>query len=445
MKTIAPLAVVVLAAGKGTRMKSSMPKVLHPVAGAPMLHHALKAAQSLKAEKTVVITGFGAEEVESNVSKYFPQAVFARQTEQKGTGHAVQQAHKALKDFTGTILIFSGDSTLPTRPDVLPELLRTHTEEGNALTVLTADVPNPTGYGRVFKKGGKLVNVEHKDCSEAERKITTVNTSFYAVESKILWPLLNKIKPENAQNEYYLTDIIALAGAAKHKVGMACLPMEREEIGMNSRAEIAQMEALWQTRKRHEMMAAGVTLQDPSTVYFSHDTVIAADVSIGPNVVFGPGVTIESNVNILPFCHIEGAHVHSGARIGPFARLRPGTVVKEEAHIGNFVELKNTTLGKKSNANHLSYIGDATVGDDTNLGAGTITANYNHFTKEKFKTKIGNHVSTGALTSLVAPVTVGNDVYIGAGTTLRKDVEANTLVVTLATTKTKSNYRKRRK
>lgn len=423
-------------------MKSALPKVLHPIAGQPMLHHALAAAQALQPEKTVVITGFGAEAVEESVTAAFgPNVTFARQTEQKGTGHAVMQAEKALKGFKGTILIFSGDSTLPTRPDVLPALLEGH--EGHALTVLTADLKDPTGYGRVFKKGGKLVNIEHKDCSEKEREVTTSNTSFYAVEADALWPLLKKLEPNNAQAEYYLTDIIGLAGEAKHKVNMVSLPMEREEIGMNTRAEIAQMEALWQKRKRMEMMLAGVTLTDPETVYFSADTTIGPDTAIGQHVVFGPGVTIEGNVQILPFCHIEGAHVKSGARVGPFARLRPTTVVEEDAHIGNFVELKNTRFGSGSKANHLSYVGDATVGKNVNLGAGTITANYNSKTKVKSKTAIGDGASTGSHTVLVAPVSMGANAATGAATVVRQNIETNTLVVTLATNKVKAETAKR--
>jgi bifunctional UDP-N-acetylglucosamine pyrophosphorylase/glucosamine-1-phosphate N-acetyltransferase len=259
--------------------------------------------------------------------------------------------------------------------------------------------------------------------------------------------LLKEIEPNNAQKEYYLTDIIALTAAHKLAVHAHQVPATRALLGINSREELAAMEAEIQTGFRKHHMANGVTLTDPATVWFSLDTQIAADVTIGQNVVFGPGVSIEANVQILPFCHIEGAHIKSGARVGPFARLRPGTELAENTHVGNFVELKNTTLGKGSKANHLSYIGDATVGEGTNLGAVTITANYNHSTKVKSRTTIGNNVSTGALTTLVAPVKVGNDATIGAGTTLRQDAEAGTLVVALTTTKTKANYAatKRRK
>lgn len=437
-----PLAVIILAAGKGTRMKSALPKVLHPVAGMPMLGHVLTAAQRLNPEKIVVVTGFGAETVETYVSHAFAGSpiAFARQTEQKGTGHAVMQAETALAGFEGTVVIFSGDSMLPEREDVLPALMGTHATEGNALTVLSANVPDPKGYGRIFKDGALLVNVEEKDCDDAQRAITTVNTSFYAVESRLLWAMLPKLTPNNAQGEYYLTDIIRLAGQSGATVGMAAVPCVREEIGMNNRAEIAQMEALWQTRKRQDALMAGVTLVAPETVFFSPDTQIAADVTIHPNVVFGPGVVIETGVTVLPFCHLEGCTLKTGCRVGPFARLRPTTTVGEGSHIGNFVELKNATFGAHSNAGHLSYIGDATVGDDCNLGAVTVTANYNHVTKQKFTTTIGDRVSTGSLSVLVAPVTVADDAYIGAATAVRKPVPAHALVATTAQQIVKENY-----
>lgn len=445
--TPSPLAVVILAAGKGTRMKSALPKVLHPVAGAPMIAHVVNAALSLNPAKIVVVTGFEAERVEAYLTQTYPTAplTFVRQAQQNGTGHAVMQAEPALKGFSGTILIFSGDSLLPERADVLPELMRAHTENAHDLTVLSANVADPKGYGRLLMDNGHLKNVEEKDCTDEQRRITTVNTSFYAVKSPVLWEFLPQLQPNNAQKEYYLTDIIAMAGAAGYTTGMAEVPCVREEIGMNTRAEIAQMEALWQTRKRQEMMLAGVTLLAPETVFFSADTRIAADVTVGQNVVFGPGVTIESGVEILPFCHLEQCTVRQNAHIGPYARLRPGTEIGEAAHIGNFVELKNTKFGARSNANHLSYVGDTTVGTDCNLGAMTVTANYNHFTKQKFPTTLGNHVSTGSLTVLVAPVTVGDDVYVGAGTSVRKDVPAGALAVSKADFMIKENYQAKMK
>ena len=438
----ANIAVIVLAAGKGTRMKSTMPKVLHPMAGQPMLWHVLSAAQSLNPVKTVVITGYGAQEVEDFATAQFPGTLYARQTEQLGTGHAVMQAKAQLADHTGPIVILYGDIMLSTRTDVLPTLLKSHADAPKGLTLLTAQVENPTGFGRVFKENGFLINVEEKDCTPEQRLVTTVNPCIYAVDGPLLWKLLDQVGNHNAQNEYYLTDILQLAAEGGHAVNTESVPAERAEIGMNSRGEIAEMTTLWQSRKRKEMMLNGVTLTDPATVWFSADTVIAQDVTIGQNVVFGTGVTIESNATILPFCHLEGCTIKSGANVGPFARIRPTSVVEENAKVGNFVELKNTTLGEKSSAGHLTYLGDATVGHHTNIGAGTITANYNHKTHAKAKTVIGNEASIGSNSVLVAPVTLGNGAYTGASTTVRKSVEDHTLVFTSPDLITKTGYTK---
>ena len=435
-------AVIILAAGKGTRMKSAMPKVLHPMAGQPMLWHVLNAAQSLKPAKTVVITGYGADDVEAFATQHFPGTLFARQTEQLGTGHAVMQAKAQLADHTGPIVILYGDIMLSTRADVLPTLIAEY-NTAPGLTLLTAQVDNPTGFGRVFKQNGFLINVEEKDCTPEQRLITTVNPCIYAVDGPLLWNLLDKVTNHNAQQEYYLTDILQLAAGGGHPVSTHSVAAERSEIGMNNRAEIAEMTQLWQTRKRREMMLNGVTLTDPATVWFSPDTTIEADTTIGQNVVFGPGVRILSGANILPFCHLEGCTIKGGANIGPFARLRPTTVVEEGAKVGNFVELKNTTLGEKSSAGHLTYLGDATVGHHTNIGAGTITANYNHKTHAKAKTVIGDNASTGSNTVLVAPVTLGNSAYTGAATTVRNNVDNDALVLSVPEVLTKPNYSKK--
>lgn len=433
-------AVIILAAGKGTRMKSDLPKVLHPIAGKPMLWHVIKAAQSLSPAKTVVITGHGAEDVESMVKTEFPSQpiTFARQTEQKGTGHATQQAESALSGFQGHAVVLYGDVMLNARPDVLPQL------QGNiqpgTLTVLTADVPDPTGFGRIFHKNNQLVNVEEKDCSEAERKVTTANPGIYALPAEALWSMLAQLQPNNKQGEYYLTDIIALAPGHGLSVHAVSVTAERPEMGVNNRVELAAMEAHLQASLRKMHMLNGVTLADPTTVYFSTDTVIANDVTIGQNVVFGPGVTIASGVEIKPFCHLEGCTIGTGAHIGPFARLRPGSTVEESAHVGNFVELKNATLGAHSKAGHLSYLGDITIGKHANIGAGTIVANYKHKTREKFKTILGDNTSTGSHTTLVAPVALGNGATTGAGTVVRGNVEDGALIVSTPTQKTKSGY-----
>jgi len=435
-----PLAVIILAAGKGTRMKSSLVKVLHPYLGMPMLWHSLQAAQTLKPTRTVVITGHQADDVEAFCSKHFPGTEFARQNEQRGTGHAVRQAEPLLKTHQGPVVIIYADIMLATRPDVLPTLMQRHAANAQGLTLLTARVENPTGLGRVFMKNGALVNVEEKDCTPEEKSVTTVNPCIYAVGGPLLFDLLGKVTNRNAQNEYYLTDIIELAHRGNHPVIATEVACARPELGMNSRAEIAAMENLWQQRKRSEMMAAGVTLTDPATVWFSVDTEVEADVTIGQNVVFGPGVRVEGGAAILPFCHLEGATIRSGATVGPFARLRPTTEIGENAHIGNFVEIKNSRVGAATKAGHLSYVGDATVGADVNFGAGTITANYNKKTGKKSRTVIGSHSSLGSHTVLVAPVTLAPHTTTGAGTVVRADTEAHSLVVSQPPQKVKPGY-----
>lgn len=437
------IAVIVLAAGKGTRMKSALPKVLHPLAGKPMLGHVLSAAQALKPKHTVVITGYGAAEVETYCDAEFPGTLYARQTEQKGTGHAVMQAEKALKNFTGTVIIAYGDIMLGSCPHTLPTLLEQHAKNPKGLTMLTAQVENPTGFGRLIKKGKTWVNVEEKDCTPAQRKITTVNPCLYAVSAPLLFKLLKKVKPNNAQKEYYLTDIIELTHKHKLTVHAHAVEATRALIGINSRAELATMEAEVQSALRTHHMANGVTLTDPTTVYFSLDTQIANDTTIGQHVIFGPGVKLEGNVTVLPFCHMEGCVVRSGARIGPFARIRPTSEIGENAHVGNFVEIKNTRFGAASKANHLTYVGDADVGADVNFGAGTITANYNRKTGKKSRTTIGKGASLGSNTVLVAPVTLGARATTGANTTVRQTVEDDALAVTAAQTVIKPNYSKR--
>ena len=436
------LAVIILAAGKGTRMKSALPKVLHGFAGRPMLGHLLAALQPLKPARTVVITGFGAEAVEDYCTSHFPATEFVRQTEQKGTGHAVQVCEPVLGKHTGPVVILYGDVMLNIRADVLPTLLKEHAINAQGLTLLAASVADPTGLGRMFEDKGRVRIVEEKDCNEAERQVKTANPGIYAVHGPALWPLLKQLKTNNAQAELYLTDIVELAPANGTKVRMCKVPAERAEMGINSRAELAAMDALWQTRKRAELMASGVTLIGPETCFFSHDTVIGADSVVGPFVVCGAGVKVEGNVTILPFTHLEGCTVLSGARVGPFARLRPTTIVGENAHIGNFVELKNTQFGAGSKANHLSYVGDATVGADVNLGAGTITANYNSKTKEKSHTTIGDKASTGSHTVLVAPVDMGQGSMTGAGTVVRKPIADYSLVTDAKEQLVKANYGK---
>ncbi len=436
------IAVIILAAGKGTRMKSAMPKVLHPMAGMPMLGHVLHAAKSLNPAKTVVITGYGADDVEAYATKNFTGVTFARQTEQLGTAHAIMQAESALAGFTGTAVILYADIMLGTRSDVLPTLMEQHKANASGLTLLTANVSNPTGLGRIFLQNGIVVNVEEKDCTPEQRAITTVNPAIHALPASLLFSLLHQVKNDNAQKEYYLPDIIALAHKAGSTVVTAEVTCERPELGMNSRAEIAEMETVWQNRKRAAFMASGVTLVDPSTVYFSADTVIEPDTTIHQNVIFGAGVTVGTGTVIMPFCHLEDTIFGKNTRIGPFARSRAGSELKDDSHIGNFVEVKKSTLGVGTKAGHLTYIGDATVGDKVNFGAGTITANFNKKTGVKSKTIIGNNASLGSNTVLVAPVSLGDSAYTGAGTVVRGDIEEGALIVSKPEQVIKKNYAK---
>lgn len=314
------LAVVILAAGKGTRMKSAMPKVLHPVAGHPMLWHILKASQTLAPTRTVVITGYGAESVEAFTTEHFPGTEFARQTEQLGTGHAIMQTESLLKDFPGTVVIVYADIMLSTRPDVLPVLMEQHAANARGLTMLTANVANPAGFGRVFMQKGVLISIEEKDCTPEQRKVNTVNPCIFALPAELLFKLLAQVNNENAQQEYYLTDIIALAHKNGAPVIAAEVPSERSEVGMNSRQEVAEMETLWQTRRRKDMMTSGVTLLDPSSVYFAPDTVVAPDTTIHQNVVFGPGVTLEANVTIEPFNILTNCTIKAGTTVAAFSK-----------------------------------------------------------------------------------------------------------------------------
>lgn len=292
------LAVIILAAGKGTRMKSALPKALHGFAGRPMLGHLLAALQPLKPARTVVTTGFGAEAVEAYCNAHFPGCEFVRQTEQKGTGHAVQVCAPLLGNHQGPIVILYGDVMLNMRADVLPTLLAEHAGNATGLTLLAANVSNPTGFGRLFYNHGNLMNVEEKDCDDAQRKITTANPGIYAIHGPVLWPLLAQLQPNNVQQELYLTDIIALAAQAGHGVKMAQVQADRAEMGVNSRAELATMDAVWQARKRRELMDSGVTLVGPETCFFSHDTSIGADSTVGPFVVCGTGVKVAAGSTV---------------------------------------------------------------------------------------------------------------------------------------------------
>ena len=433
------LAVVVLAAGMGTRMKSDMPKVLHKAAGRSLLGHVLHAARDLGAAKVVVVHGPSHDAVLKEASKIISGCLFAEQKDRRGTGHAVSMAEKALAGFAGTVLVLYGDVPL-IRPDSLKALLAKR-DAKHAMAVLGFEAANPFGYGRLIGQDSVITAIrEQKDASEAERKITLCNSGIIAIGAEQLWPTLAKLEPANAQGELYLTDVVELMAKAGHACALATVD-ETEVGGVNDRVQLASIESAFQKRLRHNAMVEGATLLAPDTVYFSADTRIGRDVIIEPNVFFGPGVTIGDNVEILASSHIEGATIADGARIGPFARLRPGAEIGENAHVGNYVEIKKAVLGKGAKANHLTYIGDAMVGAGSNIGAGTITCNYDGY--EKHLTDIGENVFVGSNTALVAPVKVGNGANIAAGSVITTDVPEDALAMTRAEATVRVGWAKR--
>ena len=414
-----PFAAIILAAGKGTRMKSDLHKVLHPIAGRPMLMHLLASVDQLAPARKVAVVGSGREQLEKALAG--TQTDLAVQDPQLGTAHAVQQAEVALAGFSGDVLILYGD--VPFVPSVTMQMMldRLHGDDAPAVVVLAFEPDDTLNYGRVIADAdGRITKmVEHKDASEAERACRLCNSGLMAAHSADLFDLLARVDANNAAGEYYLVDIVNIANAD----GRNCAVVTTdpfEVAGINSRAELAGMEAAWQARRRLQAMADGATLIGPETVWFAHDTVIGRDVVIEQNVVFGPGVTIADHVTIHSFCHIEGAQIASGASVGPFARLRPGSVLEEDAKIGNFVEMKKARLGKGAKASHLTYLGDADVGAGANIGAGTITCNYDGYFK--YKTVIGEGAFIGSNSALVAPVTIGRNAIVGAGSTVTKDV-----------------------
>ncbi len=424
---IAPdLAVVVLAAGQGTRMKSSLHKVLHPIAGRPMLLHLLESAKALDPMRQVVVVGAGREQVEAAVAGM--GVGVALQAEQHGTGHAVMQAEEALAGFEGDVLILYGDVPL-VRPETMRALVsRLHDADGPACVVLGFRPADPGAYGRIIADAdGRIARmVEYKDADETERAVTLCNSGLMAVRAADLFALLGQVRNDNAAGEYYLPDIVMIA--AQQGRTSAVIETDAGEVaGVNSRAELAALEADWQEARRAEAMRDGATLLAPGTVYFSYDTALGRDVVVEQNVVFGPGVSVSDHAVIHAFSHLEGATIGPGASIGPYARLRPGTIIHDKARVGNFVEIKAAILGKGAKANHLSYIGDASVGEGANIGAGTITCNYDGFFKHR--TEIGAGAFIGSNSALVAPVKVGEGAIVGAGSVLTRDVSAGALAL----------------
>ncbi|MBK18684.1 MAG: bifunctional N-acetylglucosamine-1-phosphate uridyltransferase/glucosamine-1-phosphate acetyltransferase [Rhodospirillaceae bacterium] len=422
------VAAVILAAGLGTRMKSAVPKVLHKVAGQPMIGHLLDRLTSFGTDRTVVVTSPDM----STVAEYVAPCPTATQDPPLGTGHAVLAAREALSGFDGDILILFGDTPLLTEETMRAMVEARRGKNNPAVAVLGFTPEDPGEYGRLVNEsnGGLEKIVEYRDATDAEREIGLCNAGIMAVDGARLFALLDEVGNDNAKGEYYLTDIVAIA----RKKGWGCVTVETDDpdevMGVNSRTGLAEAEAAFQYRLRLQAMEDGATLQDPDAVWFSHDTRLGKDVTIGPNVVFGPGVEIGDNVEIRAFSHIEGATVDRDAIIGPFARLRPGADIGADVHIGNFVEVKEARLDEGAKANHLSYIGDSWVGKGANIGAGTITCNYDGFFKSR--TEIGPGAFIGSNTALVAPVKVGAGAITGAGSVIAKDVADDALAITRA-------------
>jgi bifunctional UDP-N-acetylglucosamine pyrophosphorylase/glucosamine-1-phosphate N-acetyltransferase len=418
------IAAVILAAGKGTRMKSDTHKVLHTVAGKPMLHHLLDSVDELAPQRKIVVVGAGRAQVEAAVEG----CDFVTQAEQLGTGHAVQVTRDALDGFTGDVIVLYGD--VPFTPvSVMQAMIDARAEDPRiGMVVLGFRPSDPGRYGRlVLDDGGALEKiVEYKDASAQERAITLCNSGMMVIDGAHLFGWLDELKNDNAAGEYYLTDLVAVARSHGQTVAVV-EAAEEDVLGINSRADLAHAEACYQQKRRAGAMAEGVTLTDPATVYFSHDTALGRDVTIEPGVFFGPGVTLEDGVTVKAYSHLEGTRVRAGASVGPFARLRPGADIGEGAKIGNFVEVKKAHLDAGVKVSHLSYIGDASIGADANIGAGTITCNYDGFLK--YQTIIGAGAFIGSNSSLVAPVKVGGGAIVGAGSVITGDVSADALAL----------------
>ena len=431
-------ALIILAAGMGTRMNSDLPKVLHQIAGAPLLVHAMHAGASLAPERTIVVAGHGADAVEKAAKAFNPEAQVVLQTEQRGTAHAVAQASDALAGFEGDALILYGDTPF-IRADTLAAM--TAARQTQDIVVLGFEADDPARYGRLIMNGDQLDRiVEFKDASPAERDVNLCNSGVICADAQTLFGLVAEVEDDNAAGEFYLTDIIGI-GRAKGLSATVVRCAEAETLGVDSRAGLARAEALFQNAARHRAIADGVTLTAPETVFFGFDTVIGRDTVVEPNVIFGPGVTVESGAQIRAFSHLEGCHISRGAVVGPYARLRPGAELAENVKVGNFVEVKNAQVAEGAKINHLSYVGDAAVGAHSNIGAGTITCNYDGVFKHR--TTIGEDAFIGSNTMLVAPVTVGNGAMTGSGSVVTRDVPAGDLAVGRARQENKSGFAKR--
>ena len=433
---MADLVSIILAAGDGTRMRSATPKLLHPVGGLPIIGHVLRAAMNGGASRVGVVTAPEHDLLRSAVSAIYPDVQFFEQAERKGTAHAASMARPLWEGATGYVAVVYGDHPLLSGP--IFKLVTDRLDAGMDASILGFVPANPTGYGRFITDGERLLAIrEHKDASEAERKIGLCNACILAFRAEVFRELIGKVGTANAQGEYYLTDLVELANAAGYKVGYAVAP-EADVMGVNDRSQLARAEAQFQELRRDDFMKAGVTLKDPASVYFSYDTEIGRDVTIFPNVVFGPGVKIADGVEIRAFCDIEDVTIGAGATIGPFARIRGGAVLGENVHLGNFVEVKKSRIGSGTKAGHLSYLGDAEIGEKANIGAGTITCNYDGVNKDK--TIIGNNAFIGSNASLVAPVTIGDGAYTASGSVITEDVPADAVAFGRARQENKLGY-----
>ena len=430
------VALVVLAAGQGSRMLSDLPKVLHRLGGVPLVGHALAAGRSLDPERVIVVAGHGADAVGKAVAKLDPEAQIALQEQQLGTGHAVAQALPLLDGFEGKVVVLYGDT-----PFIGADTLAALVSHPADVVVLGFEAADPGRYGRLVVRGDKLDRiVEYKDADEATRAIALCNSGVMAADAGLLRDLVGRLGNENAAGEYYLTDVVGLARQEGRSAAVVTCD-EAETLGINTRTELAAAEAAFQARRRDEMLENGVTMADPATVWFSLDTFIGRDAILGQNVVFGPGVTVESGAEILPFCHLEGCHVSAGATVGPFTRLRPGAELGGDVHVGNFVEIKNSVLAEGVKVGHLTYLGDAEVGERTNIGAGTVTCNYDGVGKHR--TVIGAEAFIGSDTMLVAPVKVGTRAMTGSGSVITQDVPDEALGLGRARQVTKAGLAKR--
>ena len=414
---------IILAAGDSTRMKSSISKVLHPIAGRPMIAHVMESIAKTDISAAALVVGRNADEVSAAAAIGSVKVESYLQKERLGTGHAVLAAREAIARGYDDILVAYGD--VPLLTDVPLRAARRGLAEGNDIVVIGFHTDSPNAYGRLLVKDGELIAIrEAKDATDAELAVTWCNSGLMAINGRKALDLLDRIGNNNAKGEYYLTDLVEIARSLGGRAVAVDAP-EVEMTGCNNRAELAFIERLWQERRRHELMLSGVTMIAPETVFLAYDTVIGQDALIEPNVVFGPGAVIEGGAVVHAFSHIEGAHVSAGATVGPFARLRPGADLASGAKVGNFCEVKNGKIGEGAKVNHLTYIGDATVGAGSNIGAGTITCNYDGV--NKYETHIGSNAFVGSNSSLVAPVRIGDGAYIASGSVITEDVPADAL------------------